>query len=74
MQFFLVNTKVDIVNTLEGTSYHQGTWTVEDFLDSFQSLVSDIRYPNLQTLIVKFYQELRIDIQNQIATIPYKYL
>ena len=56
---------------LEGTSYHQGGWTVDDYLDSFQALVSDAGYIDPRTLVVKFRRGLRLGIQNQIATIPY---
>jgi len=33
-----------MINALEGTSYHQGNQTVDDYLDSFQALVSDAGY------------------------------
>jgi len=41
-QFFLVNAEVDAINTLEGSSYYQGNWTVDDYLDSFLILASDL--------------------------------
>jgi len=44
LHFFPVNVEVDAINTLEGTSYHQGGWTVDDYLDNFQTLVSDAGY------------------------------
>jgi len=44
---------------------------VDDYLDSFQALVSDIGYMDPQTLVVKFRQGLRVGIQSQIATMPY---
>jgi len=44
LHFFPTNTKADVINTLEGTSYHQGNQTVDDYLDSFQALVSDTGY------------------------------
>jgi len=43
-QFFLVNAEADAVNTLEGSLYYQGNWTVVNYLDSFLTLVSDARY------------------------------
>jgi len=46
--------KADAINTLEGTSYHQGGQTVDDYLDSFWTLVSDAGYMDPQTLVVKF--------------------
>jgi len=70
LHFFPVNAEADAINTLEGTSYHQGNQMVDDYLDGFQALVSDAGYTDPQTL-VKFQQGLRLGIQNQIATMPY---
>ena len=42
------------INTLEGTSYHQGNQMVDDYLDSCQALVSDTGYTDPWTLVVKF--------------------
>ena len=47
--------EADTINTLEGSSYYQGNWTVDDYLDSFLTLASDARYIDLWTLVVKFY-------------------
>jgi len=71
LHFFPVNAEVDAINTLEGTSYHQGGQTVDDYLDNFQTLVSDAGYTDPQTLVVKFRRGLKLGIQNQIATMPY---
>jgi len=71
LHFFPVNAEVDAINTLEGTSYHQGGQTVDDYLDNFQTLVSDAGYTDLRTLVVKFRRGLKLGIQNQIATMPY---
>jgi len=72
LHFFPVNAEVDIINVLEGTSYHQGGWMVDNYLDNFQALVSNAGYTNPQTLVVKFRQGLWLGIQNQIATMPYR--
>jgi len=40
-QFFLVNAEADAVNALEGSSYYQENWTVDDYLDTFLTLVSN---------------------------------
>ena len=64
--------EADAINALEGTSYHQENRMVDDYLDSFQALVSNTGYTDPQTLVVKFQQGLRLGIQNQIATMPYK--
>jgi len=44
LHFFPANVEADTINALEGTSYHQGNQTVDDYLDSFQALVSDMGY------------------------------
>jgi len=44
LHFFPVNAEADTINMLEDTSYHQGGRTVDNYLDSFQALVSDIGY------------------------------
>jgi len=71
LHFFPANAEVDVINALEGTSYHQGNRMVDDYLDSFQALVSDAGYTDPWTLVVKFRQGLRVGIQSQIATMPY---
>jgi len=71
VHFFPVNAEADAINALEGTSYHQGGWMVDDYLDNFQALVSNVGYTDPRTLVVKFWQGLRLGIQNQIATMPY---
>jgi len=71
VHFFPVNVEADAINALEGTSYHQGGWMVDDYLDNFQALVSDAGYTDSQMLVVKFRRGLRLGIQNQIATMPY---
>jgi len=42
IHFFPVNAEADAINALEGASYHQGGRTVDDYLDNFQALVSDV--------------------------------
>jgi len=71
LHFFPANMEADAINTLEGTFYYQGNQTVDDYLDSFQALVSNAGYTDPWTLVVKFRQGLRLGIQNQIATMPY---
>jgi len=71
-QFQLHFFPVNAINTLEGTSYHQGGQTVDDYLDNFQTLVSDTGYTDPQTLVVKFRRGLKLGIQNQIATMLYR--
>jgi len=71
LHFFPVNAEANAINTLEGTSYHQGGRTVDDYLDNFQILVSDTGYTDPRTLVVKFRRGLKLGIQNQIATMSY---
>jgi len=44
---------------------------VDNYLDSFLTLVSDAGYTDPWTLVVKFRRGLRTNIQGQIATIPF---
>jgi len=62
VHFFSVNMKADVINTLKGTSYHQGGQTVDNYLDNFQTLVSDAGYMDPWTLVVKFRQGLKLGI------------
>ena len=43
-QFFPVNVEADAVNALEGSSYYQGNRMVDDYLDTFLTLVSNAGY------------------------------
>ena len=70
-QFFPVNAEADAVNALEGSSYYQGHRTVDDYLDTFLTLVSDAGYSDPWTLVVKFRRGLKTSIQSQIATMPF---
>jgi len=70
-QFFPVNAEADAINTLERSSYYQGNQTVDDYLDSFLILASDARYMDPRTLVVKFRHGLKLNVQSQIATMPF---
>ena len=72
LHFFPVNVEANAINMMEGTSYYQGGQTVDNYLDNFQALVSDAGYTDPRTLVVKFRRGLRLGIQNQIATMPYR--
>ena len=54
IHFFLVNVEADVINALEGASYYQEGRIVDDYLDNFHALVSDVGYMDPQTLVVKF--------------------
>jgi len=47
--------EADAINALEDFSYYQENWTVDDYLDSFLILVSNARYTDPRTLVVKFH-------------------
>jgi len=70
-QFFPVNAEADAINALEGSSYYQGNWTVDDYLDSFLILASDPEYTDPRTLVVKFRCGLKLNVQSQITTMPF---
>ena len=70
-QFFPVNAEADTINTLEGSSYYQGNRMVDDYLDSFLILASDAGYTDPWTLVVKFRRGLKLNVQSQIATMPF---
>ena len=62
---------MDAINTLEGSLYYQGNRIVDNYLDSFLILASDTRYTNFWTLVVKFCCGLKLNVQSQIATMPF---
>ena len=70
-QFFPVNAEADAINTLEGSLYYQGNQIVNDYLDSFLILALDPRYMDPWTLVVKFHCGLKLNVQSQIATMPF---
>ena len=44
---------------------------MDDYLDCFLTLVSDAGYTDPRTLMVKFRRGLKMNIQGQIATMPF---
>ena len=44
---------------------------MDNYLDSFLILALDARYTDPQTLVVKFHRRLKLNVQSQIATIPF---
>jgi len=64
--------EADAINTLKGSLYYQGNQMVDNYLDSFLTLASDARYTDPWTLVVKFCQDLKLNIQSQIATMPFR--
>ena len=45
---------------------------MDDYLDCFLTLVSNAGYTDPRTLVVKFRQGLKTNIQGQIATMPFR--
>jgi len=45
---------------------------VDDYLDSFLILASDAGYMDPWTLVVKFRRGLKLNVQSQIATMPFR--
>ena len=60
------------ISTLESTSYYQKARGVDDYLDKFLELVSESGYTDPRTIVVKFWKGLDPQIQNMIATMPYR--
>ena len=44
---------------------------MDDYLDSFLILALDAGYTDPQTLVVKFRRRLKLNVQSQIATMPF---
>ena len=70
-QFFPVNAKANTINTLKGSLYYQENQTVDNYLNSFLILTLDAGYTDPWTLVVKFCQGLKLNIQSQITTMPF---
>ena len=47
---------------------------IEDYLDEFQTLISEASYTNSYTIIIKFYYKLWIAVYNQITILLVKRL
>jgi len=61
--------KVEVVNKLEEIIYYQGSHGIEDYLDEFQTLISNTNYTDSCTIVVKFRRDLQTTIQNQITAL-----
>jgi len=56
--FMPLDSEAAAVNVLETTSYFQGRWSVDDYLDQFKDLIEDSGYSDPKTIVVKFRQGL----------------
>lgn len=62
--FFLINATIKAVNRLEKMMYYQGSHIVKNYLDGFQTLISEASYTDPYIIVVKFCHKLWITIQN----------
>ena len=56
--FMPLDSEATAINVLETTTYFQGKWMVDDYLDQFRDLIYDSRYTDPKTVIVKFCRGL----------------
>ena len=69
IEFCPKNEKQTARMKLEGSRYHQGSRTVEAYLDEFRELVDRADYVEGANVVLKFRHGLNADIQRQIATL-----
>jgi hypothetical protein len=65
--FLPLNAEATAVNVLETSTYFQGKWMVDDYLDHFRDLVYDSRYTDPKTIMVKFRRGLDRRISAALA-------
>jgi hypothetical protein len=70
-EFFPLHSDAVATNKLESTSYFQGCWMVDDYLDDFRDLISDSGYADPKTIVVKFRRELNPSIADAVATMAF---
>lgn len=56
---------------LETNAYHQGKRTVDDYIDEFTDLIDLAGYKEGMAIVMKFRKGLQVEIQDQIAQLPY---
>jgi hypothetical protein len=67
-EFFPLHAEAVATNVLEGTTYFQGSRSVDDYLDDFRDLILESGYTSSKTVVVKFRRGLDPQIGNAIAT------
>jgi Retrotransposon gag protein len=67
-EFCPANSDAAAINKLESTAYYQRSWSVDDYLNEFLDLITESRYTDPKTLVVKFRRGLDPQIQNSVAT------
>ena len=68
LQFLSLHEGATAHNILEGTSYYQGKWALEDYIDEFQMLLAASGYSDGLNVVLKFRCGLDVTIMDQIAT------
>ena len=63
--------RVAAINVLETTTYFQGKWSVDDYLDQFCDLIYDSGYSDPKTVVVKFRRGLDCRISAALAGMAY---
>jgi hypothetical protein len=56
------------INRLESSAYFQKGWSLDDYIDEFQDLITDSGYTDPKTIVIKFRRGLSAQIQNAVAT------
>ena len=67
--FCVKDEQLTALTKLEGTSWHQGEDSVEDYIDWFLELMDLAEYSDDKTIVIKFRKGFDPDIQNMVATL-----
>ena len=67
-EFFPLHAEAVATNALEGTAYFQDTQNVDDYLDEFRNLISELGYTSPKTIVVKLRRGLDPKISDAVAT------
>ena len=61
------NKQLSAITSLEGTSWHQGRDSVEDYIDRFMELTDLAEYQDEKMVMIKFHKCLDPGIQTKVA-------
>ena len=67
-EFFPLHVEAVATNVLEGTTYFQGSRSVDNYLDDFRDLILESGYTSSKTIVVKFRRGLDPQVGDAIAT------
>src|SRR6266511_5101515 len=65
--FLPLDTEAAAVNTLETSTYFQGKYSVDDYLDVFKDLIEDSRYTDPKMIVIKFRRGLDCQTSTALA-------